>query len=421
MAGRAGGSRQGLEDVKTYVHIARGCLRVILRFPLRSTVILLSTMLGVAGVIISMSYATAGRGRVLQQLRELGTNVMTVTPAPSRSVGGRARTGAAVTTLADDDYLAIRHYVADIVRASATSSGSFLAKVGDLSKNNCVVIGVEPDYFGIKDWTPAAGRLLEEADVRGAARVAILGATVRTDLFDGSPIGQRLFINRVPFVVIGVMTERGQGLDASNEDAAVYVPVSTARHRLMNVSYFSSLVFEIGQRERMGQAAAEIRDVLERRHRTALKGPDDFQIQNQKTLIDTEVAAATQFRFLVRSVGVSGLIVSGLGVLAISWLAVKARVTEIGTRRALGATAPDVFVQFVTETVITGVAGGLVGVAGGVIGARAVAARLSAPLAFDWTIAGVAFGLAAGLNLIVSLVPAVKAACVHPMQALKHE
>jgi ABC-type antimicrobial peptide transport system permease subunit len=234
--------------VTGYFGVMSGSLRLIWRFRLRSSLMLLSAMLGVAGVVTAVSYGSAGRLAVLDQLRRLGTNVVNVTPTQSRSVGGRARTGTLVTTLVARDDVEIRRDVPDIVRASAMVTGTFLVKAGDLSKNNCTVIGIEPDYVRIKQWAPAEGRVVEDLDVRRAARVAVLGATVRQDLFGArSPIGQHIFINRVPFEVVGVMTARGPGLDATDEDSHVYVPLSTALHRVMNVAYYSGLIMEVSR------------------------------------------------------------------------------------------------------------------------------------------------------------------------------
>src|SRR5262249_15458274 len=213
----------------------------------------------------------------------------------------------------------------------------------DFSKTTSVV-GCEPDYFQIKSWSLEGGDFFGASDLRKSARVAILGHTVARDLFgDESAVGRRLFINRGPFEVVGVLAEVGQGLDVANEDNQVYVPLQTAMHRLLNVEYYSGLVFEVGRWEAMDDAAKEIVTLLRRRHRSSLKQPEDFQVQNQKELIDTQTVSAEKLAFFVRWIGLSGLVVSGLGALAISWIAVKERTVEIGTRRALGATACDIF------------------------------------------------------------------------------
>jgi putative ABC transport system permease protein len=405
-----------------FFHIMAGSLRSVWRFPLRSGLLLLSAMLGVAGVTSAISYAAEGRLKALNQIRRMGTNILVVTPQQSRVVGGRAKTGTIVTTLVEQDYAAIQRELPDIKKSSATATGSFLVKAGDLSKNGCPVIGVEPDYFRIRNWSVEDGVTFDSADARRSSRVVLLGWTVARDLFgNASPVGRRVLINRVPFEVTGVLAERGQSLDAGNEDNQVYVPLSTAMHRLMNVSYYSSLIFEIANWDRMDEDAQAIRETLIRRHHVLANLPEDFQIQNQKALIDTETLTAEKLAFLVQWVGLSGLFVSGLGILAITWIAVRERIGEIGTRRALGATASDVLFQFLFEAVIVSLIGCLVGLVAGWEGSRIIAQRAGLPFYFDWAAARFVILLSGGLNLAFALFPSGKAALLHPVRALKYE
>jgi putative ABC transport system permease protein len=399
-----------------------GSLRLIWRFRLRSGLILLSAMLGVGGVISAINYAAEGRMKVLNRIQRLGTNVLVVTPQLSRNVGGRAKTGTIVTTLVAADYAEILRETPDIEKSSATITTSFLAKAGDLSKSNCVVMGTEPDYARIRHWQTTEGEFYEMPEMRRAARVAVLGATVRRDLFDSeSPIGKRIFINRVPFEVIGVLEERGQGLDATNEDNQVYVPLSTAMRRLANVDYFGSILFAVTSWDKMDETTETIRQVLSKRHRALGNLPEDFHIQNQKALIDTEIASSNRLTFLVRWVGLSGLAVSGLGILAICWIAVGERVGEIGTRRALGATKSDIFFQFLFEAVVISVLGCFAGVIAGWRGTESIAHRADLPFSFDWKGAVLVAGFAVFMNLVFALIPSRRAALLDPIRALKSE
>lgn len=403
------------------LHIMSGSLRLMWRFRLRSALILFSAMLGVAGVIASVNYASGGRQQVLDQIQRMGTNVLIVTPQQSRSVGGRARTGTIVTTLVEQDDRAIRRELPSIRRASAVATRGFLLKAGEFSKS-CQVVGCEPSYIRIKNWRVAQGDFFDKADLRRSARVAVLGRTVAHDLFeDESPIGQRLFINRVPFEVIGVMSERGQGLDVANEDNQVYVPLSTAMHRLMNIDYYSAILIEVDRWDAMDEAAQTVARVLRQRHRASARQPEDFQAQNQKELIDTQLASSEKLRFFVRWIGLSGLVVSGLGILAISWIAVKERTVEIGTRRALGATAHDVFFQVLFEAAVVSSLGSILGLAAGWQTSRMIADRVNLPFVFDGVNALFALTLAVVLNVAFALIPSQKAARLDPIRALQYE
>lgn len=396
-------------------------LRLIRRYPLRSLLLMLSAALGVGGVVCSVNYGASGTQQILDQIRRMGTNVLIIAPTQSRAIGGRARTGNLVTTLVERDYRAIKNEILNRTHSSALVTQSFWIKAGDLSKNS-VVVGCEPDYFAIKNWPVLLGDLFDSTQERNAARVAVLGRTVAIDLFGvSSPIGQHMMINRVPFAVIGVLSERGQGLDVSNEDSQVYVPLSTAMRRLMNVDHFSGIVLEMDALDSMDAATEESRTLLRQLHHLQGNQPDDFQVQNQKSLIDTQLAAARRLGFFLRWIGTSALSVSGLGIVAITWIAVKERTREIGTRRALGATAADIFLQVICETLALALAGGFLGMAVSWPTSRFISDLVRLPFVFDSKSAVLAFVASAALNLAFSFLPSRKAASVSPIEALRFE
>ena len=401
--------------------ITARALRVIFRYRLRSGLLALSAAMGVSGVVCSVNYGASGTEKVLEQIRRLGTNVLIITPAQSRSIAGRARTGAPVTTLVERDYITIKREVLARTRSSALTTESFWSKAGDLSKNTTVT-GCEPDYFVIKDWTVASGEMFDSTQERTAARVAVLGHTVALDLFGlSSPLGQRMMINRVPFTVIGVLPERGQGLDVSNEDNQIYVPLTTVMRRLTNSDYFSGILVEIDSLNKMDESAGQIRSLLSRSHHIQSNEPEDFQVQNQKTLLDTQKVASKQLGLFLRWIGASALLVSGLGIVAITWIAVRERTREIGTRRALGATSADIFVQIQCENGVLAVLGGLLGIAFAWPVSFLSSTRGGLPFVFDRNNALRAFMIATALNLVFSLLSSRKAASISPIEALRYE
>ena len=396
-------------------------LRLMWRYRLRSALLMLSAGLGVCGVVCSVNYGASGTKQILDQIRRMGTNVLIITPAQSRVIAGRARTGVSVTTLVERDYRAVKNEVLSRTRSSALVTQSFWNKAGDLSKNG-VVVGCEPEYFLIKDWQVVSGELFGSTHERTASRVAVLGYTVAGDLFGASsPIGQRMMINRVPFTVIGVLSERGQGLDVSNEDSQIYVPLATAMRRLMNVDHYAGIVLEIDSLDSMDAAAEESRSLLHQLHRVQPNRPDDFQIQNQKSLLDTQSAAARRLELFLRWIAASALAVSGLGIVSITWIAMKERTREIGTRRALGATAADIFLEVTSEMLALALGGGLLGIAISWPTSRLISDSVRLPFIFDGKSAVLAFAAAVALNLAFSIFPSRKAASIRPIEALRFE
>ncbi len=395
--------------------------RQLRRFRLRSTLVICCAALGVAGAITAVNYASGGQQQVLEQIRRLGTNILVVSAKPSEATAGRERTGTIVTTLVEADYIALRRELLGPVRASARVSAPLRLKAGFLSKV-VPVVGVEPDYFAMKSWLPASGYLFDGDDIKRSARVALLGFTVAQDLFDDrQPVGERLFINRVPFEVIGVLAERGAGLDDTNEDGQVLVPLTAAMHRLLNIDFYSSLVFEIPDVQNMAQAERDIADLLRTRHRISKFRSDDFQVQSQRELIETQLASSERLGFLVRWVGYSALVVAGLGILAIAWISVRDRTREIGTRRALGATAPDIFFQFLFEASVLATTGVALGLGLGWWASRIIAEQAGLSFVFDSLNAVLAVIMAFVLNLLFASWPALRAARLDPIRALQHE
>jgi putative ABC transport system permease protein len=391
------------------------------RYRLRSALVILCAALGVAGAITAVNYASGGRQQVLEQIQRLGTNIIVVSAKQSRAVAGRERTGTIVTTLIEQDYQALQRELLGPVPSSAVVSAPLRLKAGFLSKVS-PVIGVEPDYFRMKSWLLDEGRFFDDEDLRRSARVALLGHTVATDLFEtDDPVGERLFINRVPFEVIGVLSERGPGLDAVNEDGRVYVPLTAAMRRLVNIDYYNAILFEIPDLGDMAQVESEIAELLRVRHRVSAFRPDDFQVLSQRELIETQLASADRLGFLVAWIGFSALLVSGLGILAIAWIAVRDRTTEIGTRRALGATASDVFFQFAFEASVLATVGVLLGLLLGWWASWFTAREVGLVFVFDATMAALALAMAFCLNLIFASWPAIRAAKLDPIQALQHE
>lgn len=403
------------------VQIVAGSLRSIARYPLRSSLLVSSAVLGVCGVVCSVNYGAGGSQQILDQIHRMGTNVLVVTPAQSRAIADRARTGSPVTTLVDRDYLAIKSALVHRTRSSAWVMDSFWSKAGDLSKN-AAVVGCEPDYFAIKSWPVSSGEVFDAFQERTSARVALLGYTVAGDLFGTqSPLGRRMLINRVPFTVIGVLAERGQGLDVTNEDSQIYIPLNTAMRRLTNLDHFSGILFELDDLQFMDPAASQIAGLLSQHHHLGANRPDDFNVQNQKSLLDTQLAASRRLRAYLRWVAACALSVSGLGIVAISWISIKERTREIGTRRALGATSADIFLQITVEMLSLAWSGAILGLVVAVPASWLVSDSARLPFVFDGGSAAIACAAAALLNLTFSFIPAWKASSVNPIEALRFE
>jgi putative ABC transport system permease protein len=384
------------------------------RAPLHSGLVIFASLAGIASLAVSTASTEAGRRKVAAAFDAQGVNAISVTPAQSRAVAGRVRTGGLVQTLTLADYRSVRTLEA-VVAGSALVSQSFRLRAGDLTKT-ATVVGCEPDYFAVKHWPVRQGRMF----FGPAARQALLGAQAARDLFgDEDPSGRRLTINRVPFVVAGVLAERGQRLDVANEDDQVYVPLQAAMRRLMNADRLGGMILEAAAPARVATAEAEVRARLSARHRGFARGRDDFQVNSQTGMADAQQAASARIAFFVRWVGASAAAVSIFGVLALCWIAVNARTHEIGVRRALGARAADVVLEFVAESGCAALLGSAAAIPASSILARWLEALLEQAPWFAWratlAIAGISALAFGGMIAAASL----RAGQVAPSEALR--
>jgi putative ABC transport system permease protein len=401
--------------------LLRIAIRNVRRSHLHTVLAVTAALTGTGGLTVCIGYAAAGREKILYQFQQMGTNLIIVTPAQSRAVGGRARTGTIVTTLRETDFRALMSGVPDISEASPTASTVLRVRAGDLTKNT-PVIGCAPEYFAIRHWRVRMGTLFEKEDGKRAARVAVLGATAARDLFgQEDPTGRRLVIGSVPFTIAGVLAERGQGLDAANEDSQIYVPLETAMHRLINVDYFTSILLQVDKLSAMDSTASMVAEVLSQRHRVASQSEADFQVQNQKALLDTQLAAFARLTFFLRWIAACTLTVASLGIFGVAWIGVGQRIKEIGTRRAMGATAIDILTQFFAE----GITGPIIGCGVGMVAAwftlRTIDSRVGQPFIFSGKEVVEAAALSLALYAASTLLCCARAIRVEPSVALRAE
>lgn len=394
--------------------------RQLCRFPLRTALMLACGGLSAALVIVALNYTAAGRAALSSELNAMGADWLTVTPALSRNLAGRARTGTIVTTLRAGDATALRRADASILVTAQVATVNVLAKAGDFAKNNAAVVGVEADYFSLRRWPVLQGALFSPPQERRQARVALLGAAVARDLFPARPaVGQRLLLNRVPFTVLGVLAARGQRLDAVNEDDQIYIPFSTLQRRLVKRDYDSALFLRVaGGPAAMAAVARRAAVLLRRRHHLPPPVPDDFKILDQATLLAAQQAAQSHLQQLVRAVGLGGLLAAAAALLALHTLALGARKRELGIRRALGATPAALRAQLATEAAFLGLMTALLALAVGVALTSLAQRRAALPPSFDPRAAALVITVAVSLDFAGALIPAHRASRRDPADSL---
>ncbi len=395
-------------------------LEILAAHKLRTTLSVLGIVVGVAAVIVMVSIGKGAERKILDQIRAMGTNLITVSAGQTRLVAGRQRQMTTVVSLLPEDAEAIARQC-PAVAAAAPATSKKLATRWEAENTNTNVMGITPEGFSVREIALASGRFFDAEENRAARRLAVLGPTVVENLFANSdPIGQTIRIGRVPFEVIGVTKPKGVDPNGLDQDDVILIPLSAAMRRLMNVIYIQTIYVQAKQSDLLETAEQEIRDILCRRHRLEGK-PDDFTIQNQATLLAGERELARSMTLLVGSVSGISLLVGGIGILAVMLISVRERVHEIGLRRALGACRADIRNQFLLESAMLASFGGFVGIFIGITTTLIASTFDFWDAIVSWESVVIAFVFTVSLGILFGLYPALRAASLEPIEALRAE
>ncbi len=393
---------------------------------LRSVLTSLGIIIGVAAVIAMVAIGAGAEHRVQSTIQQLGANIIVVVNG-SQSVGGAQSGVGTQLVLTEDDAEALAREIPAILVAAPQVRGQRQLIFGG-SNWSTPVLGVTPDYLEARDWTIAAGRMLSDAEVRGAAKVAVLGKTVVNRLFgeNQDPLGQIVRISRVPFTVIGVLDEKGQTPFGSDQDDTVFLPLSTAKKRVLGGRQLKgNLVQTITVKARdensLAEAERETVALLRQRHKLRDGQPNDFDVRNIAQFMAARAESSRVMTMLLASVAAISLIVGGIGIMNIMLVSVTERTREIGLRMAVGARRRDILTQFVVEAVTLSVLGGLIGTALGIAGSYAIAAAAEWPMLLEPEAIALAVGFSAAVGVFFGFYPARKASRLDPIEALRYE
>jgi putative ABC transport system permease protein len=400
-------------------------LRSLKSNKLRSVLTTLGIIIGVGAVIIMISVGNGAKAEINSMIDRLGANVMMV--MPGRSFGRGAVGGAgSLPTLTEDDAAAIQFQVPTVQLVAPTVRGSAQVIAGNLNWSTSVY-GVTNDYFGARDWGLATGRMFDPGEIKSSSKVAIIGETVAKNLFpDQEPLGQSMRINRVPFTVIGVLEAKGQAGFGGDQDDTVMIPLSTAKKRVLGGRKLSgktidSIFIKAKNAEVVTRTEELVTDLLRRRHRINPNQDDDFRVRNMAEFLNARADSSKAMGLLLMSVASISLIVGGIGIMNIMLVSVTERTREIGIRMAVGATDRDIMSQFLLESVVLSLIGGILGVILGIGGSFAMSAFSQWQAIVDPVSVALAFSFSAAVGIFFGFYPARKASQLDPIEALRHE
>ena len=381
---------------------------------------MLGIIIGVGAVIATVGVGQGAQKQVQDQIASLGTNLLYISSG-SVSKGGIRMGGGATKTLVGDDMKAILQEV-PLIGQAAPGASTRSQVVSDNQNWYTSVTGTEPQYFDIRNWSFAQGSNFSMEDVTRASNVVVLGDTVQQNLFGGgNAVGQTVRIGTLPFQVVGVLVPKGQSGLGQDQDDGVYVPITTLQKKITGQDWLQYIMASATSQPASYAAQSQITALLRDRHRIRNSQPEDFTVRNLADVAQLADASSRIMTLLLASIAGVSLLVGGIGIMNIMLVSVTERTREIGIRIAIGATESDVLRQFLSESVVLSVAGGLVGILCGV-GASITITRvlgwniLISPAAM---VAAVVFSMAVGI--FFGFYPARKAALLDPIEALRFE
>jgi putative ABC transport system permease protein len=390
---------------------------------MRSVLTMLGMIIGVAAVIAMVAVGQGANERIAAQIASIGSNLLLVLPGSTTSGGLRTGFGS-VPTLTMADARAIGRELS-AVRYQSPSIRSTAPVVYGNQNWSTIIQGVAPDYFNVRDWGVAAGRIFSPEDVDASAKVALLGQTVAESLFGGeNPVGKIIRIKKVPFTVLGVMDAKGQSPQGQDQDDAVFVPITTAQKKLFGTTHVGTvgvILVQAIDADSVGLAQQQVTDLLRQRHRINRGQDDDFSIRNLSEMLAVAEASTRIMSLLLGAIASVSLLVGGIGIMNIMLVSVTERTREIGIRMAVGARERDILLQFLIEAVVLAVTGGSIGILLGVGGSALISRFAGWSTIVNLGAVLLAFGFSAAIGIFFGFYPARKASRLDPIEALRHE
>jgi putative ABC transport system permease protein len=403
-----------------FISILRIALRALARNKMRSILTMLGIIIGVGAVIATVGVGQGAQQQVQNNIASMGTNLVYVS-AGSVNRGGLRLGGGATKTLTYDDMKAILQESPAVASAAPGSSASAQV-VFDNSNWFTRVNGTEPQYFDIRAWPMASGASFTEDDVRTAADVAVLGETVRQNLFGSAdPVGQTVRIGNLPFQVVGVLAAKGQSGMGADQDDAIYVPITTLQKKITGQPWLQYIVVSAVSQQASYAAQEQITALLRDRHRIRPGQDDDFQVRNLADVAQLADQSSQIMTLLLASIASVSLIVGGIGIMNIMLVSVTERTREIGIRIAIGAQEADVLKQFLSEAVVMSLIGGAIGILVGAGSSLGISHLLHWPISISPLAVVAAAVFSTMVGIFFGYYPARKAAQLDPIEALRFE
>lgn len=404
-----------------FSNLLRIAVRALVRNKLRAILTMLGIIIGVGAVIGMLAIGEGSKRSIGEQMSSMGTNMIMVMPNFQRR-GGVSLGAGSSNALKLSDVIALRNEATTLASVSPQVQSSGQVIYGNMNTQTSVY-GVSEEYLDIRKLEVEDGRIFTASEVRSMAKVCVLGQTVVENLFGAGvdPIGLSIRIKNIPFQVIGVLKDKGESSMGQDQDDLILAPYTTVQRRLANIDYINGIYASAVSEEKGEEAIAEVEEILRRTHKLKDSQENNFRIMSQSEMIETMSSMMSIMTILLGAIAGISLLVGGIGIMNIMFVSVTERTREIGLRMSVGGRSRDIMMQFLVESIILSIAGGLLGVIFGYLLSKVAGMLMNSQTYVQTQSVVLAFAVCFAIGVFFGWYPAKKAANLNPIDALRYE
>lgn len=405
-----------------YSNLFKIAMRAIAANKLRSFLTMLGIIIGVASVIAMMAIGQGSKKSIQANIAEMGSNMIMIRPGQDKGPGGAQQDASDMQTLKLKDYEALKEQAKYLsaISPSVNSSGQF---INGNNNTPSTIYGISPDYMQIRQQKVKDGEMFTDEEVRSSAKVCVIGKTVADNLFTNGedPVGKVIRFNKIPFRVVGVLESKGYNSFGMDQDDVVLAPYTTVMKRILSVTYLQGINASAVTEDMTDLAIEDITSILRENHKLKASDDDNFTIRSQQEMAEMMNSTSDTMTVLLLVVACISLVVGGIGIMNIMYVSVTERTKEIGLRMSVGARGIDILNQFLIESVLLSVTGGLIGVIVGVGAAVGINVFAHWPIQIQpWSVL-LSFAVCSATGIFFGWYPAKKAVSLDPIEAIRYE
>jgi putative ABC transport system permease protein len=404
-----------------YSNLFKIAVRALIRNKLRAILTMLGIVIGVASVIAMLAIGEGSKQSIRTEMSSMGTNMIIVVPA-FRAARGVNIGASGSNSLKYSDVVTLRNDAVNISAVSPEVRAAAQVIYGN-ANTQTTIYGISEEYLTIRKLEVKSGRMFSSNELRGMSKVCLLGQTVVENLFGAGadPVGMNIRIKNLPFQVIGVLTDKGGSGMGQDLDDMILAPYTTIQRRLAAVDYITGIYASATSEEKSAAAINEVTEILRREHKLTDAEEDDFYTMSQSELIETVSSITDIMTYLLGAIAGISLLVGGIGIMNIMFVSVTERTREIGLRMSIGGRGSDILKQFLVESMLLSLSGGVTGVLSGYLIAQVAGTLMNSSVLITTQSVVLAFAVCFIIGVFFGWYPAKKASNLNPIDALRYE